>query len=78
MLIGYKYGPILKVVVMDPQFSNHCPLNVKIEVVGARKVKVFKLYNYLSTNPTFLQVVKKEWCKRVQGYGMRAIWNKFK
>ncbi|XP_019257668.1 PREDICTED: uncharacterized protein LOC109235874 [Nicotiana attenuata] len=53
--------PHRQVHVMNPLFSDHSPLGIKINVKCDTKRRPFKFYNYMADHPEFGQIVENNW-----------------
>nr|XP_009780614.1 PREDICTED: uncharacterized protein LOC104229646 [Nicotiana sylvestris] len=64
--------------IMQPGFSDHCPLMVTIAEPTGMGTRPFKFFNCLATHHKFNDIVSKGWMKRIRGNPMLKVWYKLK
>ncbi|XP_019255013.1 PREDICTED: uncharacterized protein LOC109233583 [Nicotiana attenuata] len=68
--------PPMQVHVMDPQFSDHSPLCIELEVELEHKGRPFKFFNCLAEHPDFDSIIRDIWNK--ENRSMKDIWHNLK
>ncbi|KAK4709789.1 hypothetical protein R3W88_004302 [Solanum pinnatisectum] len=68
----------LECSILDPRFSYHSPLCVKIEAGEDTGPKPFKFFNYLADHPEFMQTAETSWKSQRQVSSMSEVWRKIK
>ncbi|XP_070005284.1 uncharacterized protein [Nicotiana sylvestris] len=69
--------PQVDVVIMDPLFSDHSPLCVKLGE-EPKASKPFRFFSCLVEHKDFLPIVTEAWNKSSQPRNMAGVWRKLK
>ncbi|XP_019237273.1 PREDICTED: uncharacterized protein LOC109217477 [Nicotiana attenuata] len=64
--------PPIQVNVMDPQFSDHSPLCIELEITMDTRGKPFKFFNYLADHTYFENIIRERWDNKERS--MKGIW----
>ncbi|WMV29408.1 hypothetical protein MTR67_022793 [Solanum verrucosum] len=70
--------PHIKGVILEPHFSDHCPLSVKMEEHDGKGPKPFRFYNYMAEHKFFITEVEESWNRRSAAKTMYEVWLKLK
>ncbi|XP_019255085.1 PREDICTED: uncharacterized protein LOC109233666 [Nicotiana attenuata] len=70
--------PNMEGTIMQPGFSDHCPLMVTVAEPTGMGKRPFKFFNCLATHPKFDDIVSQCWMKRSRGNLMLKVWYKLK
>ncbi|KAF3659996.1 hypothetical protein FXO38_12355 [Capsicum annuum] len=70
--------PQAQVYVMNPHFSDHSPLKIKISEDIKGGPKSFRFINYLKQHDDFIEVVRHGWAQQQCSGAMENIWMKLK
>ncbi|XP_070035313.1 uncharacterized protein [Nicotiana tomentosiformis] len=70
--------PPLSVQVMDPIFSYHSPLYIKLGRPKNRCRKAFRFMNCIAEHLNFTKVVENSWRQTNNAHYMKDIWEKLK
>ncbi|XP_009607649.1 uncharacterized protein [Nicotiana tomentosiformis] len=70
--------PAMEGIIMNPGFSDHCPLSLVIDDTSQEGRRPFKFLNCLENHKEFDDIVKHFWRKRQRENAMLKVWNKLK
>nr|XP_016441106.1 PREDICTED: uncharacterized protein LOC107766773 [Nicotiana tabacum] len=70
--------PNMEGTIMQPDFSDHCPLMVTVAKPTGRGKRPFKFFNCLADHHKFDDIVRQCWMKRSKGKPMLKVWYKLK
>nr|XP_016494149.1 PREDICTED: uncharacterized protein LOC107813394 [Nicotiana tabacum] len=70
--------PAMEGIIMNPSFSDHCPLSLVIDDTSQEGRRPFKFLNCLENHKEFDDIVKHFWRKRQRENAMLKVWNKLK
>ncbi|KAK4721097.1 hypothetical protein R3W88_011330 [Solanum pinnatisectum] len=76
MLLGCKCGLVLRVIVMEPEFSDHSPLSVSLDDRQHKSVKPFKFFNCLTQYSEFKILVQQKWSRGITASTSPLVWQK--
>ncbi|XP_019253580.1 PREDICTED: uncharacterized protein LOC109232306 [Nicotiana attenuata] len=70
--------PNMEGTILQPGFSDHCPLIVTVAEPTGRGRRPFKFFNCLAGHHRFDDIVKEVWMKENKGKSMLKVWHKLK
>lgn len=70
--------PTLSVEYMNPDISDHTPLDLRCSVDEDRKGKPFKFFNYMAEHSEFMSIIENYWQKSSSGVTMEHVWENLK
>lgn len=64
------------VEVIDPRIFDHTPMRFRAHTQVLYRKTIFKFLNFITQDPSYLQIVARIWKENVRGSAMYRVWRK--